>query len=57
MAHGDVIGVMILFYMLPVWSVLGVRLFFGEAIDRSRLIAVALCFCGGALILDVFNVA
>ena len=54
-AHGDVARVMILFYMLPIWSVLGGRLFLGEVIDARRLLAVALCLVGGALILDLFS--
>jgi drug/metabolite transporter (DMT)-like permease len=53
--HGDVIRVMILFYMLPVWSVLGGRFFLDEKIDRLRMIAVALCLSGAFLILDVWH--
>jgi|TARA_R100000005_G_scaffold83854_1_gene51751 drug/metabolite transporter (DMT)-like permease len=51
--HGDVIRVMILFYMLPVWSVLGGRLFLGEHVDGVRILAVALCLSGAFIILDV----
>lgn len=54
-AHGDIARVMILFYMLPVWSVLGGRLFLSEVIDKIRLLAVTLCLIGGALILDLFS--
>jgi drug/metabolite transporter (DMT)-like permease len=54
-AHGDVVRVMILFYMLPVWSVIGGRLFLNEAIDTTRLFSIILCLLGGSLILDVFN--
>lgn len=53
--HGDVIRVMILFYMLPVWSVIGGRIFLQEQIDRLRLSAVVLCLAGAAIILDVWN--
>jgi len=53
--HGDVIRVMILFYMLPVWSVIGGRIFLQEQIDRFRLSAVVLCLAGAAIILDVWN--
>ena len=53
--YGDVVRVMILFYMLPVWSVLGGRLFLKEKIDGTRALAVSLCLLGGGLILDVFN--
>jgi len=54
-AHGEVIRVMILFYMLPVWSVLGGRIFLKEKIDRMRMIAVVLSLAGAAIILDVKN--
>lgn len=53
--HGDVIRVMILFYLLPVWSVLGGWFFLGEKIDRIRFIAIVLCLGGAFLILDVWH--
>ena len=53
--HGDVIRVMILFYMLPVWSVVGGRIFLKEKIDTLRIIAVALCLSGAFIILDVWH--
>lgn len=53
--HGDVIRVMILFYMLPVWSVIGGRLFLKEKIDSTRIIAVVLCLSGAYIILDVWH--
>jgi len=53
--HGDVIRVMILFYLLPVWSVLGGWLFLGEKIDRTRFFAIVLCLGGAFLILDVWH--
>lgn len=53
--HGDVIRVMILFYMLPVWSVIGGRIFLKEKIDSIRIIAVVLCLTGAYIILDVWN--
>jgi drug/metabolite transporter (DMT)-like permease len=49
--HGDVIRVMILFYLLPVWSVLGGRLFLGEQIDLKRMVAVIAALSGAFLIL------
>jgi drug/metabolite transporter (DMT)-like permease len=55
MYHGDVIRVMILFYMLPVWSVIGGRLFLKEKIDLVRIIAITLCLSGVYIILDVWN--
>ncbi|MEZ5571006.1 MAG: DMT family transporter [Halioglobus sp.] len=51
--HGDVIRVMILFYMLPVWSVIGGRIFLGEKIDALRILAVFLCLSGAFVILDI----
>lgn len=55
--HGDVIRVMILFYLLPVWSVLGGRLFLRERVDAVRLLAVVLCLSGAFIILDVAHTA
>lgn len=49
--HGDVIRAMALFYLLPVWGVLGARLFLGERIGRWRLLAVALALGGAVLLL------
>ena len=51
--HGDVVRVMILFYMLPVWSVLGGKIFLKEKIDTLRMFAVVMCLSGALLILDV----
>lgn len=53
--HGDVIRVMILFYLLPVWSVLGGRVFLKEKIDTVRMVTVTLCLLGAFLILDVWH--
>lgn len=49
--RGDTVRVMILFYLLPVWSVLGGRLFLGERLTAARSAAVALCVGGSALTL------
>jgi drug/metabolite transporter (DMT)-like permease len=54
--EGEVIRVMILFYLLPVWSVLGGRLFLGERIDRLRMVTVAGALLGAFLILGGFAV-
>lgn len=51
--HGDVIRVMILFYMLPIWSVIGGRVFLGEKIDAVRIFAVLLSLSGAFVILDI----
>ncbi len=50
LSHGQVIRVMMLFYLAPVWGVLGARLFLGEPIGRTRAVAVVLAV-GGALIM------
>jgi len=49
--QGDVIRVMILFYLLPVWSVLGGWLFLGERIDAMRVFTVCGALAGAFLIL------
>jgi drug/metabolite transporter (DMT)-like permease len=43
---GDVVRVMLLFYLAPVWSVLGGRLFLHERVGPRRLVAVALALTG-----------
>ena len=53
--HGEVIRVMMLFYLLPLWSVLGGRIFLKEKIDSIRITAVVLCLSGAFLILDVWH--
>jgi drug/metabolite transporter (DMT)-like permease len=55
--YGDVIRVMILFYMLPIWSVLGGCILLGEVLDRRRIITLILCICGALLILQIWNVS
>ncbi len=42
---------MMLFYLAPVWGVLGGRLFLGEAIDRARWLGVGLALLGAFLVL------
>ena len=51
LVQGEVIRVMILFYLLPVWSVLGGRLFLGERIDALRVVSVVVALLGAFLIL------
>jgi len=53
--YGDVIRVMILFYLLPVWSVLGGRIFLKEKIDAIRLISAVVCLAGAFVILDIWH--
>lgn len=49
--YGDVVRVMVLFYLLPVWGVLGGRLFLQEAISRRRWSCVLIALSGAFLIL------
>lgn len=51
MALGEVVRVMVLFYLVPVWGVLGGRLFLGEALDGPRLMGVVLALAGALMIL------
>ncbi|MBI5463166.1 MAG: DMT family transporter, partial [Gammaproteobacteria bacterium] len=55
MIYGEVVRVMVLFYLLPVWGVLGGRLFLGERIDAARGLAVALALGGAVSILGGFR--
>ncbi len=51
MIYGDVVRAMMLFYLGPVWGVIGGRFFLGEAIDRQRWLGVGLAMVGAWLIL------
>jgi len=59
MIYGDVVRAMMLFYLGPVWGVIGGRVFLGERIDLQRWLGVGLAMAGawlilgGAAILDV----
>ncbi len=55
MVYGDVIRVMVLFYLLPAWGVLGGKIFLNESIDRTRWIAVFLALSGAFLVLGGFR--
>jgi drug/metabolite transporter (DMT)-like permease len=48
---GDVVRVMVLFYLLPAWSVLGGWLLLGERVDRLRKLTVFGALAGAFLIL------
>jgi drug/metabolite transporter (DMT)-like permease len=50
MVLGDVVRVMLLFYLAPVWSVLGGRVFLGEQISARRALAVGLSLGGAFLV-------
>jgi drug/metabolite transporter (DMT)-like permease len=51
MVGGDVVRVMVLFYLLPAWGVLGGWLLLGERIDRPRQLSVVSALCGAFFIL------
>lgn len=53
LSEGDVVRAMLLFYLAPVWGLLGGRLLFGERLTPSRLGALALAMLGVALTLGV----
>ena len=48
--HGDVVRVMVLFYLLPVWGVIGGKVFLNEQIDIMRWIGVIAAVIGAFLI-------
>lgn len=48
---GDVVRIMLLFYLAPVWSVLGGRLFLHETVSRRRLLAVTFSLAGAFLVI------
>jgi len=51
MIYGEVVRAMMLFYLAPVWGVLGSRLFLGEHIDGRRWLGVVCAMIGAWLIL------
>lgn len=51
MIHGEVVRVMVLFYLLPVWGVIGGWLFLGERIDSARIACMITALTGAALLL------
>jgi drug/metabolite transporter (DMT)-like permease len=54
--NGEVIRVMVLFYLLPLWGVLGGKLFLHEQIDKWRYLGAALAILGAFIILGGFEV-
>jgi len=54
--YGDVVRVMVLFYLLPAWGVLGGRIFLKEHIDAKRWLAVILALSGAFLVLGGFHI-
>ena len=49
--RGEVVRVMLLFYLVPVWGVLGGRIFFGEPLTRLRVLGVGTAIVGAFLLL------
>lgn len=54
--HGDVVRVMVLFYLLPIWGVVGGRVFLKERVSHRRWICVVIALPGAFLILGGFGV-
>ncbi len=48
---GDVVRVVLLFYLMPLWAVLLARLVLHEALTRAALLRVALALAGAAIVL------
>ena len=54
--HGEVLRVMVLFYLLPVWGVLGGKFILKERTSVWRWLGVVLAVCGALILLDVKNI-
>lgn len=48
---GDVVRVVLLFYLMPVWAVLLARLLLGEPLTKGALLRLALALAGAAIVL------
>ncbi|MEO7116861.1 MAG: DMT family transporter [Caldimonas sp.] len=48
---GDVVRVVLLFYLMPIWAVVFARLILGERLDRSAALRIALGAVGAAIVL------
>jgi drug/metabolite transporter (DMT)-like permease len=51
MVVGDVVRVVLLFYLMPLWAVLLARLLLGEALTARATLRVALALAGAAIVL------
>jgi len=51
MVLGNVTRVMVLFYLLPAWGVLGARVLLGERIDRTRAASLVFALVGAFMVL------
>ena len=48
---GDVVRVVLLFYLMPLWTVVFARLVLGERLDRAAALRIALGAAGAAIVL------
>jgi len=55
LTYGDVVRMMVLFYLLPVWGVFGGRLFLNEKMDRIRWCGVICAVVGAYVFLGGHN--
>jgi drug/metabolite transporter (DMT)-like permease len=55
LVYGEVVRVMVLFYLLPVWGVTGGYFFLGERVGKLRLVAVGCALSGAVLVLGGFG--
>jgi drug/metabolite transporter (DMT)-like permease len=55
LVYGEVVRVMVLFYLLPVWGVAGGYFFLGERVGKLRLLAVGCALSGAVLVLGGFS--
>ncbi|GAB6070649.1 hypothetical protein JCM30760_17460 [Thiomicrorhabdus hydrogeniphila] len=55
MIYGDVIRTMVLFYMVPLWGVIGGRIFLGEKITPLRWFGMGLSVVGAFLVVGGMN--
>ncbi len=51
--NGDVVRVMLLFYLLPVWGALGGVFILGERLSKQRLLAIAISLSGVVVIMGI----
>ena len=55
--HGEVVRVMLLFYLLPAWGALGGVLILGEKLSKQRCFAIAISLLGVFVIMGVDNLS
>jgi len=55
--NGDVVRVMLLFYLLPVWGALGGVFILGERLSKQRLLAIAISLSGVVVIMGIENIS